>query len=923
MAEKKEKRYVSDNAQLMAEWHWEKNNALGYDPTALTLGMGYKVWWKCGEGHEWDDTILHRSQGRNCPYCSNHRILLGYNNLFATNPEFESEWDYSKNTAINPEHITSGSHEKVWWICAKGHRFQSVIRERVKGTGCPYCSNKKILAGYNDLATTNPALAAEWNYDKNGSFLPNQVIAGSSQKVWWKCPLGHEWLAAISHRKNSGCPYCSNRKILKGYNDLATVHPEIAAEWDYDKNGSLSPFDVAPASNKKIWWKCKNGHTWQATILNRHQGHSCPICSNQQVLVGYNDLATTHPYLIDEWHPKRNGSLKPTEVIAGSGRSVWWIGKCGHEWKTPINSRTNGTGCPICAKGARISFPEKCIYYYIKRYFPDAEENVHLSELLGTELDIYIPSLRIGIEYDGSRWHTNLSKDLAKDTLCARNNIVLYRIRECGCPIYHTDTWLQLEGNDKTSLNDAIKTIIRIISNGILSADIDINRDQIEVYHAMQLSIQEHSLESVFPKLASQWHPSKNRALKPSQFSPHSNARVWWLGECGHEWEATINARVNSDGCPFCSNQRLLPGFNDLATTHPHLLNEWNYGKNIISPDEVFAGSEILVWWKCDKGHEWQANPYERKAGQRCPYCSNHRVLKGFNDLATVNPFLAIEWDYERNDIAPTDIVAGSNRKVWWKCSICGYQWETTVTARNSGSGCKKCANAQLGSKLSKIKLENNGSLFDHHPELADEWDYQKNIDITPQTITAHSKTKVWWMCKICGYAWKATVSNRSKGHGCPACARKRVQKLKRQTELSRRGSLLQNNPDLAAEWNYERNSITPADIFSNSTAKVWWICSYGHHFEASPNNRTRGRNCPYCSNRKVLTGFNDLATVKPHLLLEWDYTKNADINPSQITSGNDRKVWWRCLVCSHEWEAPVYRRSAGSGCPICAKKKH
>jgi DNA-directed RNA polymerase subunit RPC12/RpoP len=180
--------------------------------------------------------------------------------------------------------------------------------------------------------------------------------------VWWKCAHGHEWLAAVSHRKRgNGCPYCSNKKILKGYNDLATIHPEIAAEWDYEKNGELTPFEIAPASNKKAWWKCKLGHGWQATILNRHQGNNCPICSNQQILVGYNDLATTHPELIDEWHTEKNGNMHPTNVVAGSSRRVWWIGRCGHEWQTPINSRTNGTGCPYCARGTRISFPEKTL----------------------------------------------------------------------------------------------------------------------------------------------------------------------------------------------------------------------------------------------------------------------------------------------------------------------------------------------------------------------------------------------------------------------------------------------------------------------------------------------------------------------------------------------------------------------------------
>jgi len=150
----KEKSLAYMFPELAKEWHPTKNGDLS--PKDITFGSGKKIWWKCNKGHEWDDTILHRSQGRNCPYCSNHRILLGYNNLFATNPELEKEWDYDKNVGIDPQKISNGSHEKVWWKCINGHSFQSEIRERAKGSGCPYCSNKKILAGYNDLATTHP-----------------------------------------------------------------------------------------------------------------------------------------------------------------------------------------------------------------------------------------------------------------------------------------------------------------------------------------------------------------------------------------------------------------------------------------------------------------------------------------------------------------------------------------------------------------------------------------------------------------------------------------------------------------------------------------------------------------------------------------------------------------------------------------------
>ena len=215
------------------------------------------------------------------------------------------------------------------------------------GNNCPYCSNQKLLKGFNDLATTNPNLAEEWNYSKNGDLKPTDVIGGK-KKVWWRCSRGHEWEAAIDTRKrnncNSGCPYCSNQKVLIGYNDLATTNPELAKEWDYSKNKDINPTDIVSGSNKKVWWVCKNGHEWNATISSRNFGKGCPYCSNQKLLKGFNDLATTNPELAKEWHPNKNNNLKPDEIIFGTPRKVWWLCKNGHEWEAKVNSRVLGRG---------------------------------------------------------------------------------------------------------------------------------------------------------------------------------------------------------------------------------------------------------------------------------------------------------------------------------------------------------------------------------------------------------------------------------------------------------------------------------------------------------------------------------------------------------------------------------------------------
>ncbi|MBQ2723724.1 MAG: hypothetical protein IJF72_03640, partial [Clostridia bacterium] len=275
-------------------------------------------------------------------------------------PELAKEWHPTKNGKLKPEHLTIGSNKKVWWMCEKGHEWQAVVNSRKTGVGCPYCSNKKVLAGENDLATTNPQLASEWHPTKNGNLTPQQVTRGSNKKVWWKCKKGHEWQADVSDRsQGQGCPYCSNKKVLAGENDLATTNPQLASEWHPTKNGNLTPQQVTSGSDKKVWWKCSKGHEWQAIIGDRNKGKGCPYCSGKKVLIGYNDLATINPKLAKEWNYESNGALKPEEFTANSNKKVWWKCDKGHEWQATIASRNAGRGCPYCYKEKRKKKNEK------------------------------------------------------------------------------------------------------------------------------------------------------------------------------------------------------------------------------------------------------------------------------------------------------------------------------------------------------------------------------------------------------------------------------------------------------------------------------------------------------------------------------------------------------------------------------------
>jgi hypothetical protein len=182
-----------------------------------------------------------------------------------------------------------------------------------------------------------PLLEKEWNYDKNGCLNPSFVSYGSNKKVWWKCSKGHEWAMTVKNRRIQNCPFCSNRQINKN-NCLSKTHPDIAKEWDYDKNGCLNPENVVFGSHKKVWWKCNKGHKWIAAIEKRtRQKRNCPYCSGQKATF-YNCLSKTHPDIAKEWDYDKN-SFTPNDISKGSSRKVWWICQCGRKWESTTNSR--------------------------------------------------------------------------------------------------------------------------------------------------------------------------------------------------------------------------------------------------------------------------------------------------------------------------------------------------------------------------------------------------------------------------------------------------------------------------------------------------------------------------------------------------------------------------------------------------------
>ncbi|MCI8550385.1 MAG: zinc-ribbon domain-containing protein [Lachnospiraceae bacterium] len=268
-----------------------------------------------------------------------------------------------------------------------------------------------------------------------------------------------------------------------------------------------------------------------------------------------------------------------------------------------------------------------------------------------------------------------------------------------------------------------------------------------------------NDLATLKPELAQEW--SDKNEIKPTEVSVGSHKKVIWRCSLGHEWEASVKSRtVNGTGCPYCSHNKVLEGFNDLASQMPEIAAEWSEKNYPLLPTMVTPFVNKKVWWKCKKGHEWHTLISTRSGGSKCPCCSGQTLLKGFNDFATTQPQLAEEWSDRNLPLTPDMINEKSRKNVWWKCKTCGNEWKSVVYSRIKGTVCPVCAG--------RVVLAGYNDLAATDAHLLDEWDYEKNKDIT--AVSRNSMKSVWWKCSL-AHSWKAKIYERTvEEKGCPVC---------------------------------------------------------------------------------------------------------------------------------------------------------
>lgn len=689
-----------------------------------------------------------------------------------------------------------------------------------------------------------PDIAAQWDYEANGTLRPESVSYGSNKIVWWICPIcGNSYQKKISNRtapakrsvESKKCPICLGRVILPGVNSLKAKYPEIIDnEWDFVKN-TIDPDTIPPTCRKKVWWICPNGHSYQSLPGNKiyHNGGDCPFCSSQKL---YNEtsLGYLNPELSKEWHPFKNGNLTPFDVFANTNKYIWWLCPiCGHEWRAKVSNRNvNKRGCPHCANCRSSSVPEQLMFRAIKSIFADS---INRHKIDKDEIDVFVPSLNIGFEYDGQQYHNldKLAKDISKTQRLTRKGIILYRFRESKCPKLECDNCIVISvrySSNYKDLETKLKALLVELSGQ--NVNIDFGSEINDVLATLDCLPYEQSFAASEEKKRKDgyspvalWDYEANTPLTPEMVMPMSDKVVHWIcpNNSKHKWKNTVKSVSLGYGCRRCGSQRRLYTTEDWieAATKVH---KDKYQYQLVK----YVDSETKVDIICPKHGVFKQLPLEHLGGKGCPFCS-HQKFHPLESLAVLRPDIAAEWDYEKNKdsgFTPNTIGLDTRRKFYWHCNNgCNHSYLATVAFRvNRDSGCAVCHGKQVSYDT---------CLATTNPALAAEWCAEN--DKRPSEVTAKSDYVALWKCPNPNHPpYRQKVEVRSRGVGCVYCHGGK-----------------KHPKDYEADVQRIFPYITILEPFEKSSVKITCRCDKcGHVWSPFPYGLLKSKGCPKCKGK-------------------------------------------------------------------------
>lgn len=747
---------------------------------------------------------------------------------------------------------------------------------------------RRKISFERSLAALCPVQAEEWHRTLNGDLKPSDVTPTSSERVWWQCgSCGKSWQSTIHNRakKNSRwCRSCSAkaRPHVKSGKSLPDLRPEIAKELHPTLNEDLSADQVSPGSAKKVWWLCPVcEHAYEMAPSHRtgSKQSGCPPCAYRRLA----DIQTApkrgqsflelSPEIAASWHPSRNLPTTPGGIKNASGFRAWWkCSDCGHEWQTSVANRTSGkrTGCPPCGRANRT-------------YERDAAQIAEPGESFGDLHPILL-----------QEWHPNLNEDLDPLRLKPASNIkAWWKCRQCG------HEWQATLGS-RTSAG-----------TGCEPCSYKVRGDK------RRTPKPGSSVADLFPDLITEWDWAGNGDLDPKKLKPGSDLKVWWVCSRGHRWQAHIYHRASSKptGCFRCVHTPE-PG-ESFADLNPDIAREWHPTKNEnVRPGSVKPSSKYQAWWKCAaRGHEWQAYVCNRSGptASSCPKCSMwgtsaSQIRIAYELLAAGIPIVL---DHAAIPVTGRRPVAADMVIPDYKLII---EYDGSYHHARSDS-------LERDRKQSRCLEEAGWTVLRIRPESIQPID-KFSIEIANGASIKKISTTTLQKIKELGYPVKR-LAGYKKDPELWAAAESDAAVLNLKSR-----SLLQEFPDIAAEWHPTLNGLrSPDDVNPGSKEPAWWKCNKcGHEWRVRPGKRTtEGSGCPECAvaeraaqMRKAKPG-NSLAEVYPRLLKIFHPDKNGDLDLHQINNGTTLAIWWLCPDCGSEWKT---RQPRNAGCRPCATKR-
>lgn len=457
----------------------------------------------------------------------------------------------------------------------------------------------------------------DWDYNKN-DIKPHLVFASGRKMCWWLCnKCNHSYQMTPNAKESTVCPECVRLDVYN--NSLAIQRPDLARHWHHEKN-EKSPYDYKVRSNIKVWWLCDIcGYEWESIITNRSRNKTniCPNC-NGRVLNDENNLESKYPEIAGQWNYEKNGNTTPKDIFAVSHDKYRWKCEHGHEWEAIVANRVKGRGCPHCNKKHFTSYGEQALYFYVRKIFPDAinthKENYVYDTVM--EVDIFIPSHKICIEYDGVWFHNNEKsevKDFNKNSMSLYKDFAMIRLRETGLPdILFSHCILNCDPH-KTNLNEKIKEVLDLISSLIDNTEIKYKIQKLEINHqadshfildGLNRNNRDDGIDKTHSYLLPYWS-AKNGDLMPQSFTYGSSQKVWWsCPECLFEWQCDtkhMTKRKLERLCSKCCDIKV----ESLQVRQPEIALLWHPTKNGgLTPYDVKPNSKEKVYWMNEDGTE-------------------------------------------------------------------------------------------------------------------------------------------------------------------------------------------------------------------------------------------------------------------------------------------------------------------------------